>query len=70
MSLFSVVFITLDTKNSTEAGEDFGLFSPKSAKKALTAVSEKASRCDTCGCSHKTGSVTQSAIYSHTNYFI
>ena len=39
-------------------GEDFGLFSPFAAKKALTAVSEKCSKCDTRSCSHKLGSVT------------
>jgi hypothetical protein len=55
-------FYTLETSKSTMVGEDFGLFSPFAAEKALTAVSEKCSRCDTRSCSHKTSSVTQTPI--------
>jgi hypothetical protein len=61
---FEINFYTLETSNSAMVGEDFGLFSPFAAKKALTDVSEKCSKCDTRGCSHKLGSVTNSNLYN------
>jgi len=33
-----MLFTALETINFTEVGEDFGLFSPKTAEKVLTAV--------------------------------